>query len=90
MNIQNCSINGMNQGRDTTIEPAYMKNYFIQNNSTTGTNNYNELINKPKINGVTLIGDKTLNELGTYTKAEIDAKTGVTPSVIGENLLFMK
>ena len=67
-----------------------MKNYFIQNNSTVDTKNYNELINKPQVNGVTLVGNKTLNELGTYTKDEIDAKTGVTPSVIGENLLFMK
>lgn len=26
---------------------------------------YEELVNKPSINGVTLIGDKTLEELGT-------------------------
>ena len=32
-----------------------------------GTTNYNALNNKPKINGVTLSGDKTLKELGIDT-----------------------
>lgn len=29
-----------------------------------GTNNYNDLDNKPSINGVTLVGDKTFEQLG--------------------------
>ena len=29
-----------------------------------GTDNYNELINKPKINGTELVGDKTSQDLG--------------------------
>ena len=43
-----------------------------------GTTNYNELSNKPSINGVELNGNKTLTQLGiapaatTYTKSEID------------------
>lgn len=40
-----------------------------------GSNNYNELINRPKINGIELIGDKTPEELDIIplTNAEIDA-----------------
>ena len=43
--------------------------------STGGTNDYNDLINKPSIEGVELIGDKTLKELGVeaLTPQEIDA-----------------
>ena len=44
---------------------------------TGGTSNYNDLTNKPQINGTTLTGNKTLNELGitadnlnVYTKEE--------------------
>ena len=33
-----------------------------------GTDNYNDLNNKPKINGHTLSGDKTLAQLGAYEK----------------------
>lgn len=44
-----------------------------------GTTNYNQLSNKPKINGVALQGDKTAKQLGIdlelyYTKTEADAK----------------
>ena len=43
--------------------------------STNGTNDYNDLANKPSIEGVELIGDKTLQELGVeaLTPQEIDA-----------------
>ena len=43
--------------------------------STSGTNDYNDLINKPSIEGVELVGDKTLEELGVeaLTPQEIDA-----------------
>ena len=43
--------------------------------STGGTNDYNDLINKPSIEGVELVGDKTLEELGVeaLTPQEIDA-----------------
>jgi len=42
--------------------------------STGGTNDYNDLINKPSIEGIELIGDKTLEELGVeaLTPQEID------------------
>lgn len=45
----------------------------------TGTDDYNELSNKPKINGVTLAGNKSLADIGaaaaseTYTDTEVDA-----------------
>ena len=43
--------------------------------STNGTNDYNDLINKPSIEGVELVGDKTLEELDVepLTPQEIDA-----------------
>ena len=43
--------------------------------STAGTNDYNDLANKPSIEGVELVGDKTLEELGVeaLTPQEIDA-----------------
>ena len=43
--------------------------------SANGTNDYNDLANKPSIEGVELIGDKTLEELGVeaLTPQEIDA-----------------
>lgn len=42
--------------------------------SAGGTNDYNDLINKPSIEGVELVGDKTLEELGVeaLTPQEID------------------
>ena len=45
----------------------------------TGTDDYNELTNKPKISGVTLAGNKSLEDIGaaaaaeTYTETEVDA-----------------
>ena len=43
--------------------------------SAGGTNDYNDLVNKPSIEGVELVGDKTLEELGVeaLTPQEIDA-----------------
>ena len=42
--------------------------------STSGTNDYNDLVNKPSINGIELVGDKTTEELDILplTNAEID------------------
>jgi len=36
-----------------------------------GTNNYNDLINKPQIEGITLIGNRSLNEFGIITEIEM-------------------
>ena len=40
------------------------KHISISGSLQTGTRDYNKLINKPRINGVTLEGDKSLHELG--------------------------
>lgn len=37
----------------------------------TGTDDYEQLENKPSINGVTLQGDKTAEELGLVQQADI-------------------
>lgn len=42
-----------------------------------GTNNYNDLLNKPKINNVTLSGELSLSELGIYNPVVM---TGATNS----------
>lgn len=42
-----------------------------------GTDNYNDLSNKPSINNVTLQGNKSLSDIGTYSKAEIDGMTEI-------------
>lgn len=46
----------------------------IEISTGSGTNDYNDLINKPSIEGVELVGDKTLEELGVeaLTPQEID------------------
>lgn len=38
--------------------------------NTSGTSDYNELINKPQINNIELIGNKTLDELGIQPKGD--------------------
>lgn len=44
---------------------------------SSGTNNYNDLINKPMIEGITLTGNKTYEELNLQrvTNSEIEALT---------------
>lgn len=39
-------------------------NFDIQRSSSTGTTNYEQLTNKPKINNVELVGNKTTSDLG--------------------------
>lgn len=56
-----------------------------------GTNNYEDMKNKPKINGAELIGDKTGAELGLADHAEIEAKqdkltAGANISIIGDTI----
>lgn len=40
-----------------------------------GTTNYNQLTNKPSINGVTLSGNKSLSDLGALVTADISITT---------------
>lgn len=39
------------------------------------TSNYEELVNKPSINEVELIGNKTFDDLGDHTLSNIEIKT---------------
>ena len=50
-----------------------------------GTNDYEELDNKPSIEGNVLIGDKTLEQLGiTAENLDVTAESlGITPEEIG-------
>ena len=41
----------------------------------SGTGNYNALTNKPSINEVELIGDKSFDDLGDHTLSNIEIKT---------------
>ena len=61
------------------ISTKFINEYTVDIKIDDGINkykNYNELFNKPSINGVELIGDKNFEELGIteYTKNTIDSK----------------
>lgn len=62
-------IDDLNDNLDFTVD-AYVN---------VATTNYNDLINKPQINGVTLVGNKTSAEIhvqdpiGDVTSQDIDA-----------------
>lgn len=43
----------------------------ISRSSRGGTNDYNKLTNKPSINDIILVGNKTSDELGIISKAEL-------------------
>ena len=42
---------------------------YFSGNSGSGTSNYNELTNQPQINSVTLVGNKSLEDLGLMSNA---------------------
>lgn len=44
----------------------------------TGTTNYNDLLNKPQINGVELSGNKTLDNLGIQAKGDYALKSDIS------------
>lgn len=71
-------------------EPAKIINLeadgsIFHNTVIEGTNNYEELENKPSIEGNTLIGDMSLTQLGiTAGNLDITADSlGITPDGIG-------
>lgn len=49
--------------------------------NAVSTTNYNELGNKPSINGVTLSGNKTTAQIGIALNAVSDGNGGVTLSI---------
>lgn len=48
-----------------------------------GTNNYNDLLNKPKINNVVLSGDLSLSDLGIYNPVVMTGATSSADGVAG-------
>lgn len=48
-----------------------------------GTNNYNELLNKPKINNVTLSGELSLSDLGIYNPVVMIGSTSLADGAAG-------
>lgn len=58
---------------DDTYDGSAAKTINIPTGSGgSGTTDYNDLENKPQINGVELIGNKTSSDLKMYTKEEVD------------------
>lgn len=53
----------------------------VMNANAVSTTNYNELGNKPKINGNLLYGDKTSAQLGIVLTAVSDGNGNVTLSI---------
>lgn len=74
--------NGVNDVAYMT--PLRVKQAINANKSSggTGTNNYNDLENKPKINGVILEGNKTSSELGLTGDDKNFIYTKDTPDTI--------
>lgn len=56
--------------RDAPMEASFES--IIRVSDGSGTNDYNGLINQPKINEVKLIGNRTLEELGLNTISNIE------------------
>lgn len=59
------------------INSKTKKKICVDTSSSKGSNNYNSLENKPSIEGITLIGDKTFEELN-FTINLIDCGTSTT------------
>ena len=56
--------------------------WYSEHGGGGGTHNYEELANKPSINNVTLVGDKSLSDLGVPTKtSELTNDSGFITSV---------
>jgi hypothetical protein len=53
---------------------------WTEKSGSGGTSDYNDLTNKPQLQGTTLQGDKTANDLGLATKAVIPSKQLYTGS----------
>lgn len=65
--------------KEKTVTPIKEVNVIVQGG--TGTNDYEQLNNKPQINNIELVGNKTLEDLGinqTYTANDIRFEDGQT------------
>ena len=69
------------------LTKASNTDYDIEWATETGeTINYSNLQNKPQIAGVTLVGDKSLNDFGIASKDEVNAKADKTGTVLNTTL----
>lgn len=69
MNIINLDIR---QEKDIGLDISKQRNITLGINPSGGTSNYELLLNKPSIEGHTLIGDSKLPEIGVNTITEQD------------------
>ena len=60
---------------DAQEEKSELETTFLKGYSSFDVNNYNNAINKPKINGITLIGDKSGEELGFLVDKELSGSS---------------
>lgn len=67
----------VNTESSTHIRSKHKKNIYIDSSSPATIADYNPLVNKPSIEGVTLIGDKTFEELN-FAINLIDCGTSTT------------
>lgn len=58
------------EGCETTIVPINVAALYITSSGTGGTRNYERLENKPTINNVVLLGNKTLEDFGMQEEME--------------------
>ena len=58
-----------------------MKVIYNEKEIANNTKNYNELLNKPLINSIELVGNTTLNDLNVYNKNQVDNLIASTRSV---------
>ena len=68
----------------------YIEDEKISHGGEGGTNDYNELENKPKINGVTLAGSKTAAELGLASAEALAEKADRASTLAGYGITDAK
>lgn len=64
------TIGTNNRDIDISIQEASSSIGFEIKTQTTGTKDYNKLSNKPSVNDITLIGNKTSEDLGLQPAGE--------------------
>lgn len=66
-----------------TQQPVMSVQSVLQGGGGSGTSNYNDLMNKPQIEGVTLSGNKTAADLGLAKSTDIPSASSATPQPLG-------
>lgn len=88
--INGATIEYMDTGEKYEYDADNEAWYDVPSGGGGGSSNYNDLNNKPKVNGVTLSNDKTGQQLGLYNliQAENNTTIGqyVVPQLTGEQV----